>query len=114
MTKIPSVEERVEEFNPDNSNNSVLGRYVVALTKALSNNSFGDNEKEDEIINDWLRQALTAEREAGARQERERIKNILQRTVIDPNALSYDSRLLAASILQFKHTKEQLETALKI
>ena len=92
MTKIPTIREQFEEkFGWAGSSGTFTGI------------------RDEEIV-----KFITAEREAGARQERERIKNILQRTVIDPNALSYDSRLLAASILQFKHTKEQLETALKI
>ena len=60
MTKIPSVEERVEEFDK-----------VFPLPRMLALS--GGMGVQRDMMNDWLTQALTAEREAGREEERANI-----------------------------------------
>ena len=64
MTKIPSVEERVEEF---------MSQYAWG--------KFFTIELEQEVREN-LFQALTAQREAGAREERERVLQALPKEII--------------------------------
>jgi len=60
MTKIPSVEEKVEEF----------GKQFDELKMKPPKKSMPGLERE--LLKDFMRKALTAEREAGARQERQK------------------------------------------
>lgn len=54
------IEQAKKEFNPDENNDSVLGKYVLAFAKAMSNSLDieKENKKWDKRMNDWLEQKL--------------------------------------------------------
>ena len=62
MTKIPSVEERVAEFQKE---------YMEVWAKGIEPVLH---------VSDWLTQALTAEREAGAKEVLQELRDIFKDT----------------------------------
>ena len=67
MTKIPSVEEVANDF----------GKQFDELKMKPPKNSMPGLERE--LLKDFMRKALTAEREAGAREERERVHKFVRK-----------------------------------
>ena len=72
MNKISSVEERVKEFNK-----------VFPLPRILALS--GGKGVERDKMNNWLTQALQAQRDAGAREERVNIIEIVRFTKFRDN-----------------------------
>ena len=73
MTKIPSVEERVAEFEKKFV-------YHVVLGSTMNDGKAMRFNLTPELAIAWLRKALTAEREAGAKEVLQELRDIFKDT----------------------------------
>ena len=74
MEKENNIDEIVEEFNKEGSNDCILGKYLMRF---INKNNLAENIKADREINNWLKQKLQEVEERKVEEMTKMIEDIL-------------------------------------